>query len=67
MIISAQTPHQTVTNKPRILDELKTNIRQEIAAISAETLVKTTENAAKRALLVTQVQGGHLRDIILKK
>ena len=50
-----------------ILDELKTNIRQEIAAISAETLVKTMENAAKRALLAMQAQGGHLRDIIFKK
>ncbi|XP_011065824.1 PREDICTED: uncharacterized protein LOC105152953 [Acromyrmex echinatior] len=30
-------------NKPRTLDELKANIRQEIAAISAETLVKTME------------------------
>ena len=54
-------------NKPRTLDELKANIRQEIAAISAETLVKTMENAAKRALLAMQAQGGHLRDIIFKK
>ena len=54
-------------NKPRTLDKLKANIRQEIAAISAETLVKTMENAAKRALLAMQAQGGHLRDIIFKK
>ncbi|XP_011058629.1 PREDICTED: uncharacterized protein LOC105148538 [Acromyrmex echinatior] len=54
-------------NKPRTLDELKANIRQEIAAISTETLVKTMENAAKRALLAMQAQGGHLRDIIFKK
>ncbi|XP_018343288.1 PREDICTED: uncharacterized protein LOC108749221 [Trachymyrmex septentrionalis] len=54
-------------NKPRTLDELKTNIRQEIAAISAETLFKTMENAAKRALLAMQAQGDHLRDIIFNK
>ena len=43
------------------LDELKTNSRQEISAISAETLVNATENAAKRALLDMQNEGGHLK------
>ena len=54
-------------NKPRTPNELKTNILQEIAAISAETVVKAMENAAKRALLAMPAQGGHLRDIIFKK
>lgn len=54
-------------NKPRTLDVLKANIRQEIAAISTETLAKTMENAASRALLAVQAHGGHLRDIVFEK
>ena len=34
-------------NKPRTVEELKDNIREEIAAILAEILAKTMENAAK--------------------
>ena len=54
-------------NKPRTLDELKTNLWQYIAVISSETLVKRMENAVKRALIVMQAQYNHLRDIIFKK
>ena len=49
-------------NKPWTLDELKTNIRQQVAVILTETLAKrwkTMENAAKRALLALQAQDGH--------
>lgn len=54
-------------NKPKTLEELKTNIRQEIAAIPVEMLKKTMENAAKRAQYAVQAKGDHLRDIIFKK
>ena len=36
-------------NKPRTVEELKDNIREEIAGIPPEMLAKTMENAAKRA------------------
>ena len=36
-------------NKPRTVEEIKDNIREEIAAIPAEMLAKTMANAAKRA------------------
>ena len=53
-------------NKPRTVEELKDNIREEIAAIPAEMLAKTMENAAKRAQYVINARGDHLRDIIFK-
>ena len=53
-------------NKPRTVEELKDNIREEIAAIPAEMLAKAMENAAKRAQYVINARGGHLRDIIFK-
>ena len=53
-------------NKPRIVAELKDNIREEIAAIPTEMLAKTMENAAKRAQNAINARGGHLRDIIFK-
>ena len=49
-------------NKPRTVEELKDNIREEIEAIPAEML----ENAAKRAQNAINARGGHLRDIISK-
>ena len=48
-------------NKPRTKEELKTNIRLEIA----ESLVKTMENVATQAVLA--IQGRNLKDIIFKK
>ena len=48
------------------VEELKDNIREEIAAIPAEMLAKTMENAAKRAQYAINARGGHLRDIIFK-
>ena len=53
-------------NKPRTLEDLKDNIREEIAAIPAEMLAKTMENAAKRAQYAINARGGHLKDIIFK-
>lgn len=54
-------------NKPQTLEQLKANIRQEIAGISTETLRKTMENAEKRTDLCMAANGGHLPDIIFKK
>ena len=48
------------------LEELQDNIREEIAAIPAEMLANTMENAAKRAQNAINARGGHLRDIIFK-
>ena len=45
-------------NKPRTVEE--------IAAIPAEMLAKTMENATKRAQNAINTGGGHLRDIIFK-
>lgn len=53
-------------NKPRTLTQLKNNIRREIAAIPAEILVKTMENAEKRTHLAIKAKGKHLKDIIFK-
>ena len=57
---------RSYVNKPRIVEELKDNIREEIAAIPAEMLAKTMENAAKRAQNAINARGGHLRDTIFK-
>ena len=46
----------------RTVEELKDNIREEIAAIPAEMLAKTMENAAKKAQNAINDRGGHLRD-----
>ena len=53
-------------NKPRTVEELKDNIRAEIAAIATEMLAKTMESASKRVQNVINARGGHLRDIIFK-
>ena len=53
-------------NKPRTLTQLKNNIRREIAAIPAEILAKTMENAEKRTHLAIKARGKHLKDIIFK-
>ena len=53
-------------NKPRTVEELNDNIREEIAAILAEMLAKTMENAANRAQNAINARGSHLREIIFK-
>jgi hypothetical protein len=54
-------------DKPATLQQLKANIRREIAAIEPETLKKVMENAEKRADLCVASGGGHLADVIFKK
>lgn len=51
-------------NKPKTIEELKNNIRDEIAAISSETLAHTMENAEKRAHFCLSNKGGHLIDVV---
>lgn len=53
-------------NKPRTIEELKANIRREVAAISVETLANTMKNAEKLAHCASRVRGNRLRDIIFK-
>ena len=53
-------------NKPQTLDQLKTNIRQEIENIPVEMLKKVMKNSIKRADLCRTAKGGHLVDIIFE-
>lgn len=51
-------------NKPRTLEALKENIRQECGNLSPEVLARVMENAINRARIVINSGGGHLADII---
>ena len=64
--MSKSLKSKVYVNKPRTVEELKDNIHEEIAAIPAEMLGKTMENATKRAQNGINARGGHLRDIIFK-
>lgn len=55
------------SNKPETLEQLKANIRHEIAQITPETLANVMVNAEKRANLCVAAGGGHLADVIFKK
>jgi len=54
-------------NKPRTLEELKTNIQEQIALITPETLQKVMENSMQRAYSCLNCNGSHLQDIIFHK
>jgi hypothetical protein len=51
-------------NKPTTIEELKTNIRDEIAEISPEICSKVMKNMIERARICAAAKGGHLADII---
>ena len=51
-------------NKPRIIQELKENIRVEIRRLEPETLRTVMENAVKRILICEQENDGHLKDVV---
>ena len=53
-------------NKPQTLDQLKSNIRQEIENIPVEILKKVMKNSIKRADLCRTAKGGYLVDIIFE-
>ena len=50
-------------SKPKTIEELKANIKAEIAAITPEMLSNTMKNAQKRAAFCVSNGGGHLIDI----
>ena len=51
-------------NKPRTIEQLKSNIRDEINNITPEVLRKVMENVLERARICEAENGHHLRDII---
>lgn len=53
-------------NKPRTIQQLKANIREEVRALGPEILRKVMENALERARQVEANNGHHLKDIIFK-
>lgn len=54
-------------NKPRTIQQLKANIRDEIQLLGPDILTRVTENALERARQVEAESGRHLKDIIFKK
>lgn len=59
------TCNQVYNYKPRNLDELKTAIIEQIAAIPTEMLVRVIQDFQKTLELCIQNYGNHLNDIIL--
>ena len=57
-------PLQVYASKPKTIDELKCNIRAEIAAIMPEMLANVMQNARKRAAFCVSNGGGHLIDVV---
>ena len=53
-------------NRPQSLDDLKDNIRQEIANIPGVILVRVIENTRNRYMKCIDNEGGHLPDMIFK-
>ena len=53
-------------NKPRTIQELKANIRQEILSLQPPKLRTVMENSLERARLSEAENGGYLRDIIVR-
>ena len=51
-------------NKPRTIQELKANIRQEILSLQPQMLRSVMENSLERARVCEAENGGYLRDII---
>lgn len=50
-------------NKPATIDELRTNIEREIAAVSAKLCLKTVENWVQRLDFCKRARGGHAKEI----
>ena len=53
-------------NKPRTIQELKENIREEVRALAPEILRKVMESALERAHQAEANNRHHLKDIIFK-
>jgi len=52
--------------KPRIVDDLKVSIREEIAAVPQEMLVNVTQNFEERLRTCVRQERRHLSDIIFR-
>jgi hypothetical protein len=53
-------------NRPRIIEELKLSIRQEIAAVPEDMLENAMQNSEERLQICVQQEGRHLTDIIFR-
>lgn len=53
-------------NRPRTLQDLKTNIQEEIANITPATLTRVMTNARNRFTQCMENEGRHLTDLIFK-
>ncbi|KAF2882587.1 hypothetical protein ILUMI_23604 [Ignelater luminosus] len=62
----AYLKEQVHINKLATILQLKTNIRNEICAITPEILQKVTENVLKRARMCKAENGHHLQDVIFR-
>ena len=54
-------------NRPRTLQDLKTNIQEEIANITPAMLARVTTNARNRFVQCMENGGRHLTDLIFKR
>ena len=52
-------------NKPARIDELRTNIEREIAAVSADLCLKIVQNWVQRPDFCKRFNGGHAKEIEL--
>ena len=50
-------------NKPATIDDLRTNIKREIAAVSADLCLKIVKNWVQRLDFCKRVRGDHAKDI----
>jgi len=51
-------------NKPRTIDALKANITEEIQAVTAEVLARTSQNMARRFQSRLDANGGHFQHML---
>ena len=52
-------------NKPATIDELRTNIEREIAAVSADLCLKSVKNSVQPLAFCKLARGGHAKEIEL--
>ena len=50
-------------NKPAMIDELRTNIEGEVAAVSADLCMKIVKNWVQRLDFCKHALGGHAKEI----
>ena len=62
--LSGYLKSKVYASKPKTIDELKCNIRAEIAAITPEMLANVMQNARKRAAFCVSSGDGHLIGVV---